>query len=184
MKGLLIRRLAVTAGAAAVLPFLATAANASAGAGGPAPIVVPDSAVTPTTLALGGASVLPTTRTVAHWHGSATNPADGVTYGFNMVGADPSSNQSTTITTDIIPINVNVGGMTFNGSDVVTPTLNSPLFANQDYSSTPWVTSSAGGFKAGGKLSPARTTKPPEDATKRSQINKGGPNKPVIPKPP
>ena len=103
MKGLLIRRLAATAGAAALLPFVATAANASAGAGGPTPIVVPDSAVTPTTLALGGANVLPTTRTVAHWHGSATNPVDGVTYGFNMVGGDPSANQSTTITTDRNP---------------------------------------------------------------------------------
>src|SRR5258707_980280 len=155
MKGLLIRRLAATAGAAAVLPFLATGGNASGGAGGPAPIVVPDSAVTPTTLALGGAKVLPTTRTVAHWHGSATSPVDGVTYGFNMVGADPSANQSTTITTDIIPVNVVVGGMAFNGTNVLAPTLNSPQFANQDYSSTPWVTSSAGGFTAAGTLSPA-----------------------------
>src|SRR5258707_15859035 len=105
MKGLLIRRLAATAGAAAVLPFLATAANASAGAGGPAPIVVPDSAVTPTTLALGGAKVLPTTRTVAHWHGSATNPGECGTYRFHMGGADPPAQQSTTNTTGIIPVN-------------------------------------------------------------------------------
>src|SRR5713226_472113 len=180
MKGLLIRRLAATAGAAAVLPFLATAANSSAGAGGPAPIVVPDSAVTPTTLALGGAKVLPTTRTVAHWHGSATNPVDGVTYGFNMVGADPSANLSTTITTDIIPVNVVVGGMAFNGTNVLAPTLNSPQFTNQDYSSTPWVTSSAGGFTAGGTLSPASTSNQLEDATMRSQFNKGGTNYHVI----
>src|SRR5258707_761170 len=180
MKGLLIRRLAATAGAAAVLPFLATAANASAGAGGPAPIVVPDSAVTPTTLALGGAKVLPTTRTVAHWHGSATSPVDGVTYGFNMVGADPSANQSTTITTDIIPVNVVVGGMAFNGTSVLASTLNSPQFTNQDYSSTPWVTSSAGGFTAGGTLSPASTNNQLEDATMRSQFNKGGTNYHVI----
>jgi hypothetical protein len=177
MKRTLIRKIVATAGTAAVLPFLATAANAAAGSGaGSTPIVVPDSAITPSTITLGGAKVLPTTRTVAHWHGTALNPVDGVTYGFNMVGADPSTNQSTTITTDITPINVVVGGVTFNGTDVVNPTLASPLFTNQDYSSTPWVTSSAGGFTAGGTLSPSSTSNQLEDATMRSQFNKGGTN--------
>ena len=32
-------------------------------------------------------AVLPTTQTVPHWWGSTTNPQNGVTYGYNMVGA-------------------------------------------------------------------------------------------------
>src|SRR5437764_15026927 len=39
----------------------------------------------------GGVNVLPTTRTVTHWWGSTTDPDNGVTYGYNMVGADPHS---------------------------------------------------------------------------------------------
>ncbi|HUZ50928.1 MAG TPA: hypothetical protein VMU94_00150 [Streptosporangiaceae bacterium] len=179
MRRLLIRKLAVTAGTAVMLPFLATAA--SAGTSGQTPTIVPDSSLTPTTVALGGAKVLPTTRTVAHWYGTAANPTDGVTYGFNMVGADPSTNQSTTITTDIIPINVVVGGMTFSGTDVLQPTLNSPLFTNNDYTTTPAWTSSAGGFTSGtGALSSASTGSQLEDATMRSQFNKGGTNYHVI----
>jgi len=181
MNRQLIRKLVVTAGAVAVLPFLATAANATTDARtATTPVVVPDSAVTPTTVTLGGAKVLPSTRTVAHWHGTATNPTDGITYGFNMVGADPSANTSTTITTDIVPINVVVGGVAYNGTDVVGPTLKSPLFTNQDYSSTPWVTASAGGFTAGGPLSPINTSNQLEDATMRSQFNKGGTNYHVL----
>jgi len=181
MNRVLIRKLAVMAGAVAVLPFLATTAIATTNAGtGSKPIVVPDSAITPSTVTLGGAKVLPTTRTVAHWHGTALNPADGVTYGFNMVGADPSTNTSTTIAADIIPINVVVDGTAFNGSDVVAPTLSSPLFTDQNYSSTPRVTSSAGGFTAGGTLSPINTSNQLEDATMRAQFNKGGTNYHVL----
>src|SRR5215468_686543 len=174
MKRLPIRKLVVVAGAAAVLPGLAVAAKAATSAQTPTPVVVSDSSVTPSTIAIGGAKVLPSTRTVAHWHGTAANPVDGVTYGFNMVGADPASGESTTITTDIVPVNVNIGGATYNGSDVVTPILNSPQFTNQDYSSTPWVTSSAGGFTAGGTLTPLSTSNQLEDATMRAQFNTGG----------
>src|SRR5258708_40052121 len=116
MNRLIARKLTVLAGVMLALPFLASVASAGTG---PAPIAVPDASVHAMTTTIGGASVLPTTRTVAHWFGTAANPVDGVTYGFNMVGADPSLNQSTTITADIIPVNVVVGGLTFNGSDVV-----------------------------------------------------------------
>lgn len=118
--------------------------------------------------------MLSTTRTVAHWFGTATNPTNGVTYGFNMVGADPALNESTTITTDITPINVEVGGLTFSGSDVVQPTLASPIFTKNDYSTTAASTSAAGGFASGGPLSNASTDNQLEDATMRSQFNKGG----------
>jgi hypothetical protein len=166
----------VLAGVALALPFLVPAASAG---NPPAPITVPDSAIHASTITVGGAKPLPTTRTVAHWFGTALNPDNGVTYGFNMVGADPSREQSTTITADIVPVNVVVSGQTFSGSDVVTPTLDSPVFASNDYTSTPFVTNSSdgktnNGFVTGGALSSGNTNNQLEDATMRSQFDKQG----------
>jgi len=136
---------------------------------------------------VGGADVLPTTRTVAHWHGQTTDPSNGVTYGYNMVGSDPSSCTgsacSTTIEADITPIIVHVGGWTFDGTSVVGATLASPQFANNDYGSTPAATA-AGAFPntpafirgPGGRLSQADNgvQQQLEDATMRAQFNKVG----------
>jgi len=139
------------------------------------------------TTTIGGAKVLPTTRTVAHWFGSTLNPDDGVTYGYNMVGADPNncsgSACSTTIEADITPIIVNVGGLTFSGEDVLPATLASPEFGLNDYGSTPFATA-AGSFPLapalirgpGGVLSQGDTGNPLQlqDATMRAQFNKTG----------
>ena len=38
-----------------------------------------------------GAKPTPTDRTVAHWYGTTVNRDNGVTYGYNMVGADPNT---------------------------------------------------------------------------------------------
>ncbi len=170
------RKVTMLAGVTLALPFLASTASAGTT---PAPAAVPDSAIQASAITVGGAEVLPTTRTVAHWFGTALNPDNGVTYGFNMVGADPSLEQSTTITADIIPVNVVVGGQTFSGSDVVQPTLDSPVFTGNDYSSTPFVTNSLDGktnnsFTTGGPLSSGNTNNQLEDATMRSQFNKQG----------
>jgi hypothetical protein len=57
----------------------------------------------------GGATPLATDRTVPHWHSRFTDPTNGVTYGYNMVGtADPRSGSAgtTTVPVDIIPLNV------------------------------------------------------------------------------
>src|SRR5205085_1375513 len=43
------------------------------------------------TSTMGGAQALPTSRTVAHWWGSSLDPHNGVTYGYNMVGANPNT---------------------------------------------------------------------------------------------
>ena len=52
-----------------------------------------------------------------------------------MVGADPNSCSGAacdvTIEADITPINVNIGGLTFSGTDVLAATLASPQFANE-----------------------------------------------------
>jgi len=157
--------------------------SASASAGGSTePQLISDSQLKALTTAQGGADVLPTTRTVAHWHGQTLDPSDGVTYGYNMVGADPNhctgATCSTTIEADITPIIVNVAGRTFSGSDVVDATLASPQFATNDYGSTPFATAGAANLPRGpgGLLSQADAGVPLqlEDATMRAQFNKTG----------
>ena len=134
------------------------------------------------TTTFGGASVLPTTRTVQHWWGSTLDPHNGITYGYNMVGADPNtcagSACSATVTGDIIPLNVVVGDRTFDGQAVVGPTLDSPVFATNDYGSTPFATAGAPNLPRGpgGVLSQddAGNLLQVEDATMRAQFNQTG----------
>ena len=45
------------------------------------PPVIPDASLKAMFSTIGGADVLPTTRTVAHWFGQTTDPNNGVTYG-------------------------------------------------------------------------------------------------------
>jgi hypothetical protein len=137
---------------------------------------------------MGGADVLPTTRTVAHWWGSTLDPNNGVTYGYNMVGADPNncsgSACSVTIEADITPIIVNIDGLTFSGNDVLAATLASPQFALNDYGSTLAASVAPGNTRgAGGALSQndAGNLLQLQDATMRAQFNKtGGSNYHVI----
>lgn len=175
-------------GAAGLSAFLALPLNVS---GDPpaGPPVIDDSAIQVLNTTIGGARVLQTTRTVTHWFGSTLDPNNGVTYGYNMVGADPNNCSGAacdvTVTVDIIPLNVIVGGESFNGSDVVDATLASPVFALNDYGSTPFATV-PGNFPAfpalirgpGGVLSQddAGNQLQLEDATMRAQFNKIGSN--------
>ncbi len=129
-----------------------------------------------TTTTFGGASPLASSSTVDHWSGMTANGVDGVTYRYNVVGADPSTNGSAVIGVDIIPLNVNVAGASFNGSDAVKPVLASPLFQNNSYSSTASATTAVGGKGAGGALSAGNTGVQLLDATMRSQFNKVGSN--------
>lgn len=135
----------------------------------------------------GGVTVLPTTRTVPHWWGTTNDPDNGLTYGYNMVGADPNtcsgSDCSVTVQADITPLIVNFDGMTYDGTAVVGPTLASPVFATNNYGSTPTATA-AGNFPnfprlvpgPGGALSPGDRGQllQLEDATMRAQFNKVG----------
>jgi hypothetical protein len=142
------------------------------------PPVIDDSQLHATTSTVGGATPLPTTRTIPNWFGQTTDPHNGVTYGYNMVGADPyncsGSSCSVTIQADITPINVVINGVSFNGTDVVGPTLASPQFANNNYATTPYATNSSGGKGSGGKLSADNSGVQLEDATMRSQFNLTG----------
>ena len=132
-------RLLVLVGAVALGVF-ATGATAGGGGSSSEPQLVEDSTMKALSLTEGGASVLSTTRTIPHWWGSTTDPHDGITYGYNMVGADPNhcsgSACDVTVQVDITPIIVNVGGRTFDGSGVVDAVLHSPQFALNDYGTT------------------------------------------------
>jgi hypothetical protein len=167
---------------AAIVAVIATTASAGAGTA-VEPQLISDSQLQALTTTIGGADVLPTTRTVAHWFGQSSDPNNGITYGYNMVGADPNNCSgaacSSTIETDITPINVVVGGQTFSaGSDVVDATLASPVFATNDYGTTPFATAGAANLPrgAGGALSQLDAGVPLqlEDATMRAQFNKNG----------
>ncbi|HEX6952931.1 MAG TPA: hypothetical protein VF124_09060 [Gaiellaceae bacterium] len=146
----------------------------------------------------GGAAPEPgTIRTIPHWFGTTTNPGDGVTYGYNMVGADPNgcsgSACDVTIQADITPVIVNIkfGGQiwTFDptaslngGTSVVAGVLASPQFATNDYGTTSAATVPACGAStaeckgAGGNLSQDDAGNPLqlEDATMRAQFNQTG----------
>src|SRR5437016_14678046 len=106
-------------------------------------------ATTTTVGGVGGAPSLNTSTTVAHWFGQTTDPHNGVTYGYNMVGADPNNCSGSacdvTVQADITPIIVNIDGLTFSGQDVLGATLASPQFALNDYGSTTAATA-AGAF--------------------------------------
>ncbi|MBO0863805.1 MAG: hypothetical protein J2P16_01885, partial [Mycobacterium sp.] len=80
-------------GAAGACLVVAAAPAISSAAASPAshPQVISDDALKAEFTVGAGAKVLPTTRTVAHWYGHTTDPQNGVTYGYNMVGADPNN---------------------------------------------------------------------------------------------
>jgi hypothetical protein len=131
----------------------------------------------------GGATVLPTTRTIPHWWGATLDPQDGITYGYNMVGADPNSCSGdacdVTVEVDVTPIDLNIDGMSFRGSDVLDATLASPQFALNDYGFTPYATTDPWGLAErgpGGALSQEDAGVPLQllDAMTRAQFGKTG----------
>jgi hypothetical protein len=157
---------------------------ASAGQGTPTvpPVPVNDSQLQAVgrTIVVGGADVLPTTRTIPHWWGSTLDPVDGVKYGYNIAGADPIACSAVacdvTVETDITPIVVRVDGMTFSGSDVLGAALASPEFALNDYGSTPFATTAKLSRGPGGVLSQgdAGSSLQLEDAVMRAQFGRTG----------
>ena len=159
------------AGVAAATLALGVATSPVAGAASAPALPVRD-AGNPTFTTMGGATPLATDRTVPHWHGEFTDPTNGVTYGYNMVGTDPrTSNATTTVPTDIIPLNLQFsanGGYGLDGTDVVQRTIASPIFQAGDYTST---ARSSGGA---GPLSAGNVGVQYEDAVLRSQFDKTG----------
>ena len=174
---------------AIVAAMFTSAAFAASGKATVKPKIISDAQLQAMSTTLGGASVLPTTRTVAHWWASTGDPNNGVTYGYNMVGANPNtcsgSACSVTIEADITPVIVNIDGLTFDGREVVAATLASPQFATNDYGTTPAATAARAFPVApalimgpGGPLSQGDAGIPLQlqDATMRAQFNKTGAN--------
>ena len=180
---------AVSLVAAGLVSAILTLPLTSTGGSAPPaePQVIRDVQMRVLTTTIGGAQVLPTTRTVPHWFGSTLDPNNGVTYGYNIVGADPNScsgaDCDVTVTVDIIPLNVIVDGESFNGTDVLAATLASPVFALNDYGATPFAMV-PGAFPdepyfirgPGGVLSQNDAGNQPQlqDAVMRAQFNKTG----------
>lgn len=111
--------------------FLAThgATPASAAAGGG------DSIGTAKYLTDGGAGTIsPSAVTIPNWGSSFTDPTNGVTYAYSMVGANPASNSSTTVPFVIIPMDFTFASApagvdpTLAGSSKVDATIASPMF--------------------------------------------------------
>jgi hypothetical protein len=169
-------------GIVTVIASIATSPASTISGTADEPQTIDDSQLKALSTTVGGATVLPTTRTVQHWFGSTLDPHNGITYGYNMVGADPNncsgSECSVTIEADITPLIVNIDGLTFSGSDVLAPTLASPQFALNDYGSTPFATAGAANEPQGpgGVLSQGDSGYhlQLEDATMRAQFNKTG----------
>jgi hypothetical protein len=121
---------------------------------------------------------------VQHWWGSTLDPTNGVTYGYNMVGANPydcaGAACDVTIEVDITPIIVNIDGLTFSGMDVLPATLASPQFSPNDFGSTPFATNAGFARGPGGPLSQFDAGNPLQlqDATMRAQFNRAFPGDP------
>ncbi len=181
------RRLGVSISVVAAIVAAFSAAPVGA-ATSPSVQVIDDSqlqAITTTEGGVAGAPSLNTGDTVPHWFGQTTDPHNGVTYGYNMVGADPNnctgSACDVTVQADVQPLNVTIQtpfAMTFNGSDVMAATLASPVFATNDYGSTTAATNGdaletrgPGGTLSQGDAGVALQL---EDATMRAQFNKTG----------
>jgi hypothetical protein len=120
----------------------------------------------------------PGVRTIRYWTGHSVNPVDGLTYTYDIVGADPAAGRAATVGVDIIPLNVTVAGRAFNGSDTKAAILASPLFKRGSYATATAATTfnPATGFGtgSGGALSAGNTNVQLLDATMRSQFNKVG----------
>ncbi|TMD25937.1 MAG: hypothetical protein E6I92_11250, partial [Chloroflexi bacterium] len=132
------------------------------------PAEIPDEGINATITGadFGGAAPLPTSRTIRHWSSETTNGDNGVTYRYNMVGADPSTDGSAVIGVDIIPLDVTVAGHQFNGSQITNAVLASPLFSTTytmptntgpvtlpySYVTTAAASNGLGGPGAGGSL--------------------------------
>jgi hypothetical protein len=164
----LTRLLAVAAPVVAIGGLLAATAASPASASAPGPVHISGKPIFTT---VGGASPLPTDRTVPHWFGSFKDPTNGVTYGYNMVGnGDPRTyTGTTTVPTEIIPLNLTFSdGLQFNGSDVTAAMVNSPM-----WQANSWATAKVTPTGSPQALSNAGTTQY-EDAVMRSQFNDVG----------
>jgi hypothetical protein len=78
-------------------------------------------------------------NTIPFWSSSAFDPINKVTYPFTMVGANPASGKSTTVPTEIIPLNVVYTApvtISNDGTIDVPAVQQSPIFNSSSYANT------------------------------------------------
>jgi hypothetical protein len=119
--------------------------------------------------------------TVPNWTSQFTDPTNGKTYHYTMVGTNPTQGDvTTTVPTVIIPMNFNfqATGVSLNGSDKVQATMQSPVFRTANIGAAANASASA---PPGPPISAAgRTVNEPSDVTQlgdaiyRAQFSKTG----------
>ena len=94
-----------------------------------------DATAKPMFTTIDGAPSFRTSKTIPYWSSSFTDPTNGVTYPYTMVGTSPyAGNGQTTVSTVIIPFDfVFADGTVMAGSGDVSQTLASPIFSNYTY---------------------------------------------------
>jgi hypothetical protein len=106
--------------------------------------------------------------TIPYWQGSFST--GGTTYPYTMVGANPSTNQSTTIPTWIIPLKFNFSnGDAFDGNTDVPYILESPVYQNN-----PWNSFTSTGGTTTSNLSGSDVGGQYGDTVQRVEFNKVG----------
>lgn len=83
----------------------------------------------------GGATPFRTSKTIPYWSSSFTDPTNGVTYPYTMVGTNAfTSTAQTTVPAVIIPFRfVFANGIVMDGGGDVAATIASPIFADYTY---------------------------------------------------
>jgi hypothetical protein len=127
-----------------------------------------------------GAAPLSTDKTISYWQSTYTDPTNGVTYRYSMIGADPARNADTTIPVDLVPLDYVFaadGDYALRGSDIVSKVLASPIFIASDFTSTPTLSIPTddglhGQRVPGGELSAGNGHVQFEDAVMRAQFGK------------
>jgi hypothetical protein len=119
--------------------------------------------------------------TIPNWTSKFTDPTNGKTYHYTMVGTNPAQGDvTTTVPTVIIPMNFHfrATGVSLNGSDKVQNTVQSPVFQAADIGAAANASASA---PPGPPISaPGRTVNEPSDTTQlgdaiyRAQFDKSG----------
>jgi hypothetical protein len=96
-----------------------------------------DATAKPKFISEGGATPFRTSKTVPYWSSSFTDPTNGVTYPYTMVGTTPygGGDRTTTVPSVIIPFRfVFADGRVMDGAQDTEATIASPIFSEYTYS--------------------------------------------------
>ena len=111
-------------------------------------------------------------NTIPYFRSSFTDPGNGVTYPFTMVGSNPTSGDlSTSIPTVIVPLQFTFVASAdpnlhaLDGTDRVQDAIDSPVFQNADIGAAANATASAPPTQAGVAPANARPLNEPSDVT-------------------